>query len=147
MADPMALVVADAAARAVELVGLPEAQLNLAQAVVHLAVARRNRTVSPPRSAALRGRPQRTADRRADAPSRLPLRGAAALGHGEGYEYPHDDPEGLGRAGVPPARGRRPRLLRAERPRAEARCRTTADGTEISVRVRRRASVDRMRLT
>ncbi len=39
MADPMALVVADAAARAVEFVGLPEAQLNLAQAVVHLATA------------------------------------------------------------------------------------------------------------
>src|SRR6202022_3059204 len=39
MADPMSLVVADAAARAVEFVGLPEAQLNLAQAVVHLATA------------------------------------------------------------------------------------------------------------
>ena len=37
-ADPLALVVADAAARAVEFVGLPEAQLNLAQAVVHLAM-------------------------------------------------------------------------------------------------------------
>ena len=37
LADPLALVVADAAARAVEFVGLPEAQLNLAQAVVHLA--------------------------------------------------------------------------------------------------------------
>src|SRR5205814_7172450 len=39
MADPMALVVADAAARAVEFVGLPEAQLNLAHAVVYLATA------------------------------------------------------------------------------------------------------------
>ena len=39
MADPLALVVADAAARAVEFVGLPEASLNLAQAVVHLATA------------------------------------------------------------------------------------------------------------
>ena len=39
MADPLALVVADAAAQAVEFVGLPEAQLNLAQAVVHLATA------------------------------------------------------------------------------------------------------------
>ncbi len=45
MADPMALVVADAAARAVEFVGLPEAQLNLAQAVIHLATApKSNRT-------------------------------------------------------------------------------------------------------
>ena len=39
MADPMSLLVADAAARAVEFVGLPEAQLNLAQAVIHLATA------------------------------------------------------------------------------------------------------------
>ena len=46
MADPMALVVADAAARAVEFVGLPEAQLNLAQAVVHLATAPKSNTVA-----------------------------------------------------------------------------------------------------
>src|SRR5205823_14591679 len=39
MADPMALVVADAAARAVEFVGLPEAGLNLAHAVIYLATA------------------------------------------------------------------------------------------------------------
>ena len=39
MADPLALLVADAAARAVEFVGLPEAQLNLAQAVIHLATS------------------------------------------------------------------------------------------------------------
>ncbi len=45
-ADPMALVVADAAARAVEFVGLPEAQLNLAQAVVHLACAPKSNRVT-----------------------------------------------------------------------------------------------------
>src|SRR5205814_8488327 len=45
MADPMALLVADAAARAVEFVGLPEAQLNLAQAVIHLATAPKSNTV------------------------------------------------------------------------------------------------------
>ena len=49
MADPTALLVADAAARAVEFVGLPEAQLNLAQAVVHLASApKSNRIVAGP---------------------------------------------------------------------------------------------------
>ena len=45
-ADPLALVVADAAARAVEFVGLPEAQLNLAQAVVHLACAPKSNRVT-----------------------------------------------------------------------------------------------------
>ena len=45
MADPTALLVADAAARAVEFVGLPEAQLNLAQAVVHLATAPKSNRV------------------------------------------------------------------------------------------------------
>ena len=46
MADPMALLVADAAARAVEFVGLPEAQLNLAQAVIHLATAPKSNRVT-----------------------------------------------------------------------------------------------------
>ena len=46
MADPMSLVVADSAARAVEFVGLPEAQLNLAQAVVHLATAPKSNRVT-----------------------------------------------------------------------------------------------------
>jgi len=46
MADPLALVVAEAAARAVEFVGLPEAQLNLAQAVVHLATAPKSNRVA-----------------------------------------------------------------------------------------------------
>jgi len=46
MADPMSLVGADAAARAVEFVGLPEAQLNLAQAVVHLATAPKSNRVT-----------------------------------------------------------------------------------------------------
>jgi putative ATPase len=94
MADPMALVVADAAARAVEFVGLPEASLNLAQAVVHLATAPKSN-----RAAVALWRAQ--ADVRDLAPGEVPphLRdasyGAAAhLGHGTGYEYPHDDPRG-----------------------------------------------------
>jgi putative ATPase len=94
MADPMALVVADAAARAVEFVGLPEAQLNLAQAVVHLATApKSNRSYQALRKAQadVRERPAGTV------PSHLrdaSYWGARKLGHGAGYEYPHDDPRG-----------------------------------------------------
>jgi putative ATPase len=91
-ADPLALVVADAAARAVEFVGLPEAQLNLAQAVVHLACAPKSNRVT----VAL-GRAQRDVREapRADVPTHLRdahYRSAATIGHGEGYAYPHDHP-------------------------------------------------------
>ncbi len=94
MADPMALVVADAAARAVEFVGLPEAQLNLAQAVVHLATApKSNRSAMAIWSA--------REDVRAGAGGEVPAHlrdshygGAKVLGHGDGYDYPHDDPRG-----------------------------------------------------
>ncbi len=94
LADPLALVVADAAARAVEFVGLPEAQLNLAQAVVYLACAPKSNRVT----AAL-GRAQADAREgpRADVPTHLrdaSYRSATDLGHGEGYRYPHDDPRG-----------------------------------------------------
>ena len=94
MADPMAMVVADAAARAVEFVGLPEAKLNLAQAVVHLATAPKSNRVT----VAL-GRAE--VDARSSGAGEVPIhlrdahyRGAAQLGHGTGYDYPHDHPEG-----------------------------------------------------
>ena len=92
-ADPLALVVADAAARAVEFVGLPEAQLNLAQAVVHLACAPKSNRVT----VAL-GRAQRDVREapRGDVPTHLRdahYRSAASIGHGEGYAYPHDHPD------------------------------------------------------
>jgi putative ATPase len=94
MADSMALVVADAAARAVEFVGLPEAGLNLAHAVVYLATApKSNRTASALWRA--------TEDVRSGKGSEVPLhlrdssyRAAKVLGHGRGYDYPHDDPRG-----------------------------------------------------
>ena len=102
-ADPLALVVADAAARAVEFVGLPEAQLNLAQAVVHLACAPKSNRVT----VAL-GRAQADVREgpRGDVPGHLRdahYRSAASIGHGEGYVYPHDDP----RAGSTRSTGRR----------------------------------------
>jgi putative ATPase len=92
-ADPMALVVADAAARAVEFVGLPEAQLNLAQAVVHLATSPKSNRVT----VAL-GRAQHDVRQgpRGDVPGHLRdahYRSAASIGHGEGYVYPHDRPD------------------------------------------------------
>jgi putative ATPase len=94
LADPMALVVADAAARAVEFVGLPEAQLNLAQAVVHLACAPKSNRVT----VAL-GRARRDVQEGGGGAVPLHLRdahyrGARSLGHGGGYAYPHDEPEG-----------------------------------------------------
>jgi putative ATPase len=94
MADPQALVVADAAARAVEFVGLPEAGLNLGQAVVHLASAPKSNRVT----VAL-GRAHEDVQRlpAGAVPARLRdshYRGAQRLGHGEGYEYPHDDEAG-----------------------------------------------------
>ncbi len=92
-ADPLALVVADAAARAVEFVGLPEAQLNLAQAVVHLACAPKSNRVT----VAL-GRAQHDVRQgpRGDVPTHLRdahYKSAASIGHGEGYVYPHDQPD------------------------------------------------------
>jgi putative ATPase len=94
LADPAALLAADAAARAVEFVGLPEAQLNLAQAVVHLATAPKSNRVTV---ALARARAD-VADRPAgEVPIHLRdghYQGAAAIGHGQGYDYPHDDERG-----------------------------------------------------
>ncbi len=93
-ADPMGLVVATAAAQAVELVGLPEAQLNLAQAVVHLATApKSNRSAQ----GIWRARADVANGVTGEVPAHLRdahYRSAGAIGHGVGYEYPHDDPRG-----------------------------------------------------
>jgi putative ATPase len=93
-ADPLGLVVATAAAHAVEYVGLPEAQLNLAQAVVHLATA-------PKSNRAAMGIWRAREDVRNGIGGEVPVhlrdahyRSARSLGHGVGYEYPHDDPRG-----------------------------------------------------
>ena len=94
LADPLALVVADAAARAVEFVGLPEAQLNLAEAVVYLACAPKSNSVT---AALGRARADAREGPRGDVPAHLRdahYWGAKGLGHGEGYRYPHDDPRG-----------------------------------------------------
>jgi putative ATPase len=94
-ADPRALLVAVAAAQAVEHVGLPEAQLNLAQAAIYLARA-------PKSNASALAIWEASEDVRRHGNARPPAslrdthyRGAAALGHGEGYVYPHDDARGF----------------------------------------------------
>ena len=94
-ADPRALLVAVAAAHAVEHVGLPEARLNLAQAAIYLARA-------PKSNASYVALKEATADVRDGGNLRPPkplrdasYRGAKKLGHGQGYVYPHDDPRGF----------------------------------------------------
>jgi putative ATPase len=94
-ADPQALLVAVAAAHAVEHVGLPEARLNLAQAAVYLARA-------PKSNASYRALARATEDVREHGHLRPPaaLRsaayyGARKLGRGQGYVYPHDDDAGF----------------------------------------------------
>jgi putative ATPase len=93
-ADPRALLVAVAAAQAVEHVGLPEARLNLAQAAIYLAQA-------PKSNASYRAIAEAAQDVRERGNLRPPkaLRDGSwygrQLGHGEGYVYPHDDPAGF----------------------------------------------------
>ena len=94
MADPQSLLVADAAARAVEFVGLPEAQLNLAQAVVHLASAPKSNTVMTALAAAKEDVASQPAGQVPPSLRDSHYRGAARLGHGKGYRYPHDDERG-----------------------------------------------------
>jgi putative ATPase len=95
MADPTALQTATAAAHAVQFVGLPEAQIVLAQAVIHLAVAPKSNAVVAAIGAAM-------ADVRAGHGGAVPAHlrdshysGASKLGHGKGYKYPHDDARGV----------------------------------------------------
>ena len=102
MADPTALPVAVAAAQTVALIGMPEAQLTLAHATVHLATAPKSNAVTTALSAAM-------ADIRAGKAGAVPapLRdghysGAAKLGHAQGYRYPHDDPDGVVPQQYPP---------------------------------------------
>ena len=95
MADPQALQIAVAAAQALEMIGLPEARLNLAQATIHLALA-------PKSNAVITAIGQAQADVTRGDLGRVPphLRdshypGAKKIAHGKGYRYPHDFPAGV----------------------------------------------------
>jgi putative ATPase len=94
MADPTALQVAVAAAQALELIGLPEARLNLTQAVIHCCLA-------PKSNAVIVAYERAAADVRAGLTGPVPAHlrdthypGSARMGAGKGYRYPHDFPGG-----------------------------------------------------
>jgi putative ATPase len=108
-ADARALAVAVAAAHALELVGLPEAQLNLAQAAIYLARAPKSNASA---TAIWEARRDVREQGNARPPAMLRSTGhsaaAKARGHGEGYMYPHDDPAGFELEYLPESlRGRR----------------------------------------
>lgn len=95
MADPTALQTANAAANAVQFIGMPEGRLALAQATIHLATAPKSPSVIQAIDAAL-------ADVRAGSAPPVPAHlrdghyeGAKAMGNAVGYVYPHDDPKGV----------------------------------------------------
>jgi putative ATPase len=102
LADPTALLAATAAAQAVQLIGLPEARINLAQVTIHLALA-------PKSNAVVRAIDTAQADVRAGLAGAVPpaLRdshypGAAKLGAGQRYVYPPDTPDGVVAQQYPP---------------------------------------------
>jgi putative ATPase len=94
-ADPGALQVAVAAAHALEHVGLPEAQLNLAQAAIYLANAPKSNAITLAIFAARASVRERGALRPPPALRDAHYAGAKTFGHGVGYIYPHDDPRGF----------------------------------------------------
>ena len=94
MADSQALLVAAAAAHAVEHVGLPEAQLNLAHATIYLATAPKSNAVIKAIGAARRDVREQGAIHPPKALRDTHYRGSKKLGHGEGYIYPPDDRAG-----------------------------------------------------
>jgi putative ATPase len=102
MADPTALLVAVAAAQTVALIGMPEAQLTLAHATIHLASAPKSNAVTTALGAAM-------GDIKAGKAGLVPAHlrdghysGAAALGNAQGYKYSHDDPDGVVAQQYPP---------------------------------------------
>lgn len=102
MADPSALQVAVAAAQTVALIGMPEAQLTLAHATIHLATAPKSNAVTTALAAAMN-------DIKAGKAGLVPAHlrdghysGAAALGNAQGYKYSHDDPDGVVAQQYPP---------------------------------------------
>src|SRR5246127_3139304 len=102
MADPSALQTAVAAAQTVQLIGMPEAQLTLAHATIHLATAPKSNAVTTALAAAMD-------DIKAGKGGLVPAHlrdghysGAAALGNAQGYRYSHDDPDGVVAQQYPP---------------------------------------------
>ncbi len=102
MADPAALQTAVAAAQSVQLIGMPEARIVLAEAVVHVATAAKS-------NAAYLGINAAIADIRAGKGTTIPAHlrdahypGSKQLGHGKGYKSAHDEPHGVANQQYPP---------------------------------------------
>lgn len=92
-ADPMALVVATSALRAIEFVGMPEARIPLAQAVIHVANAPKSNACYEAINAAMEDIEKQETEEVPDHLKDASYRGAKELGHGKGYVYTHDHPE------------------------------------------------------
>ena len=108
LADPQALVVAVAAAQAVEHVGLPEARLNLAEAAIYLARAPKSNAVITALSEATKDVREQGHVRPPDELRDTHYYGAKKLGRGQGYIYPHSDPRGFEVDHLPePLKGRK----------------------------------------
>jgi putative ATPase len=121
MADPTALQTATAAAHAVEFVGLPEARINLAHAVIHLSLA-------PKSNAVITAIGEAVGDVKKGLAGPVPAhlreahyQGAAKLGHGVGYRYAHDYPGGVVAQQYAPDAVRDREYYRPTRHGAEAR--------------------------
>jgi putative ATPase len=132
LADPTALPTAVAAAQAVALIGYPEARIILGQAVLALALAAKSNAAYLAIDAAL-------ADVRAGLAGPVPghlrdshYKGAAKLGHGQGYQYPHDLPGGIAAQQYAPDAVHGKRYYHPTRYGAEARY------AEVAERVRDR---------
>lgn len=132
LADPSALQTAVAAAQAVAMVGFPEARIILGQATIALALA-------PKSNAAYKAIDAALADVRAGLAGTVPpylrdthYKGAQKLGHGEGYQYPHDIPGGIAAQRYAPAEVHGKRYYEPTRYGAEARY------AEVAERVRAR---------
>jgi putative ATPase len=95
-ADPQALLIADAAGRAVDRVGLPECALNLAQAAVYLALAPKSNASYKALEAARAEVRENGAKTPPDYLRDAHYPGAKSLGRGVGYRYAHDEPGGVG---------------------------------------------------
>ncbi len=102
LAEPSALTTAVAAAQAVQLIGMPEGRLNLAQATIALALA-------PKSNAVIRAIDAASADVRAGRIGPVPAHlrdahygGSKKIGHGKGYRYAHDEPYGIAEQQYPP---------------------------------------------
>jgi putative ATPase len=93
LADPMALVLANAAFQAAEFIGWPEARIPLAEAAIYIATATKSNSTVLAIDAALKdvesGRPLPVPEHLRDGT----YPGAKRLGHGTGYQYAHDHPE------------------------------------------------------